>query len=189
MLLTIFARGMVREFSEVTMQKLFVFFILVLGTVSHRVHAEEPISSSESFSPHIPYVFYDVGRHQAGVGYRYKYDIFMYDIGVSYTYVRAGYYAPYSMVSLSPTIHSIAFESSSCITYIGWGVKLDLFFDRVSPRMKDRFALSPVSTVGHLFKKGGCPSPFVEIYYIPFTIWYDVTAKMHQIGLKMGMSY
>jgi len=174
----------VKKISLSLMLSLFALFI--------NGYAEENTPKSElslALSRHSPYISYDISREEAGIGYRYQRNIFMYDFHGTYKFLNLSWTHGH-LTSLSFHFLSIAKETPSFLFYTGVGVRGEFYsLKNSSYRRKDRFCWSPSFCWGYSFKRKEGPSPFAEIYYIPTRFYRGTHDQINKIGLKVGVLY
>ena len=170
------------------MKKIFLLVMIPFFNFTGMAHAKENISS-DSPSPHSPYLSYDTSREEVGVGYRYKHHIFMYDIHGSYKFLKYSWTDGH-LVNLSFHLLSIAQETPSWCSYAGVGIRGEFYsLVNASSCKSERIVLSPSFCWGYAFKRTEGASPFAELYFIPTRFYSHSHDHINKIGLKLGIMY
>ena len=62
--------------------------IFTLGLNGYAQENNPTTEGASSASRHSPYISYDISREEAGIGYRYKRNLFMYDFNGTYKFMK-----------------------------------------------------------------------------------------------------
>jgi hypothetical protein len=173
-------------------KKIYLTFILSFFTIFQNGFCEEtfPIDDEALATiSHSPYISFDTSRQEAGIGYRFRHNFFMYDVHGSYRFLKYSYSHGH-LASFSFHFMTIAKDSVSFLFYSGVGIRGEFYSLTKTPfPVKDRLSWCPSFCWGYTFKKRQGPSPFAEVYFIPTRFFRNTYDHIRQIGLKVGVLY